>query len=410
MDGLTRAAFLDDLREALAHLYDAAFLRESPLASLLGVANRFDTARALRKILSEAIKSLKPQADDPAQAHAWRIYDSLFYCYIQQMSQRVAADQLAISPRQLRREQQSALEELADLLWRWFDLAARQDTSDAVSSPPNSLVVEELGWLKDLPPEEPTHVDLALANVVALSQSLAQSHGVQLETRVDAELPALAVHPVALNQILLSLLGIAIPRARGGAVTILARSLRWEAEIEIAMCRVERTDVPLEDDERTSASIAQHLASLVGGHLELTPGGGELLARVRLPALEQMPVLAIDDNADTLQLLRRYAAGTRYRLIGIQDPEEALRRVSQIQPEIILLDVMMPQVDGWQLLSRLREHPQTSHIPVVVCTILCQQALARSLGAAGFVRKPITRQAFLAALDAQVAERRPVPD
>jgi len=73
-------------------------------------------------------------------------------------------------------------------------------------------------------------------------------------------------------------------------------------------------------------------------------------------------------------------------------------------PQIIVLDVMMPQTDGWRVLSRLRQHPLTSNIPVIVCTILAQEALALSLGANAFLRKPVTRQAFLAALDRQVGD------
>ncbi len=115
-----------------------------------------------------------------------------------------------------------------------------------------------------------------------------------------------------------------------------------------------------------------------------------------------MPVLAIDDNTDTLQLLQRYTAGTQYRLIGTRDPEQALSLAEKLSPQIIVLDVMMPQVDGWKVLGRLQQHPLTGHIPIVVCTILAQEALALSLGASAFIRKPITRQEFLAALDHQV--------
>ena len=60
---------------------------------------------------------------------------------------------------------------------------------------------------------------------------------------------------------------------------------------------------------------------------------------------------------------------------------------------------MMPQLDGWELLGRLRQHPRTSYIPIVVHTILPQEELALSLGASAFIQKPVTRQAFLAALD-----------
>jgi CheY-like chemotaxis protein len=126
-----------------------------------------------------------------------------------------------------------------------------------------------------------------------------------------------------------------------------------------------------------------------------------------LPAHEQLPVLAIDDNVDTLRMLQRYTSGTRYHLVGTQDPEESLNLVEQISPQIIVLDVMMPQVDGWRVLGRLRQHPLTERVPVVVCSILAQEELAFSLGASGFVRKPVTRRAFLAALDQQMNLREP---
>ena len=60
---------------------------------------------------------------------------------------------------------------------------------------------------------------------------------------------------------------------------------------------------------------------------------------------------------------------------------------------------MMPQVDGWEVLGQLQQTAATQQTPVVVCTILADAELALSLGAAAFVRKPVTREAFLAALD-----------
>jgi CheY-like chemotaxis protein len=112
-----------------------------------------------------------------------------------------------------------------------------------------------------------------------------------------------------------------------------------------------------------------------------------------------LPVLVIDDNADTLQLLRRYTAGTRYRLVGTRDPDQALGIACETDPQVVVLDVMMPQVDGWKVLGRLRQHPLTGHLPIVVYTILAQEELALSLGASAFLRKPVTQQRFLAVLD-----------
>jgi CheY-like chemotaxis protein len=122
-----------------------------------------------------------------------------------------------------------------------------------------------------------------------------------------------------------------------------------------------------------------------------------------LPALEGLPVLAIEDNVDVLQMLERFTAGTPYRLIGVNEPEQALTLAQKLAPQIIVLDVMMPKINGWKLLGRLRQHPATGRIPVIISTILPQEELALSLGANAFLRKPITRRAFLAALDQQVA-------
>ena len=66
---------------------------------------------------------------------------------------------------------------------------------------------------------------------------------------------------------------------------------------------------------------------------------------------------------------------------------------------MIVVDIMMPQVDGLQVLSRFRHHPMLGKIPVLVCSVLPQKDLAASLGASGFLQKPIRREPFLAALD-----------
>jgi CheY-like chemotaxis protein len=118
-----------------------------------------------------------------------------------------------------------------------------------------------------------------------------------------------------------------------------------------------------------------------------------------LPIVEGVPILVIDDNADTLRLLQRYLSGTRYHFMGARDPEQALAMTKQTMPRVIVMDVMMSGVDGWELLGRLRTHPATRNVPVIVCTILPHEPLALTLGAAGFLRKPVSRDAFLAALN-----------
>jgi len=77
----------------------------------------------------------------------------------------------------------------------------------------------------------------------------------------------------------------------------------------------------------------------------------------------------------------------------------AIALAEKLAPRTILLDVMMPEVDGWELLGRLSSHPVTADIPVVVCTILAQRDLALLMGASAFLRKPFTRGELLAVLD-----------
>ena len=409
---LTSEQFLKHLRDGLNHLYDPDRLRRSPLALLFDVADRFDTPSSLQRILTDAIESLKPKPDESPRSHSRRIYDLLLYRYVQQFSQQEVANQLGISVRHLRREQRAALEILGYRLWEQFDLEAKLcgDTTVETATPATEIgptVNDELAWLKDAPPEKATELSQALPAVLDLARPLAAQHRVRLKTVLTGDLPTLAVHPVALRQAILNLLGIAIHRAAGGQVRISARSLRWEIEIRVQCVDSPAGPWPAPDGEKNSLDIARRLADLCGCRLTLSAGKETFDATLVLPALEQLPVLVIDDNADTLQLLQRYAAGTRYRLIGTQDPEQALSLAEEFSSQIILLDVMMPQVDGWEVLGRLRQHPLTGHIPVVVCTILAQKELALSLGASGFVRKPITRQAFLATLDRQTARMGP---
>jgi CheY-like chemotaxis protein len=409
-DILTNDQFLKHLRDALNHLYDPDRLRQSPLATLFGVGDRFDTPARLQCILTEAIESLESEADEAPRSRSRRIYDLLLYRYVQQFSQQEVANQLGLSVRHLRREQHAALEVLACRLWEQFHLETklRGDADVAVvqgasgDSTGGPSVNDELAWLRDAPPER-SDLDQTLTAVQDLVQPLAVQHEVHLEITLADTLPNLAVHPVALRQILLNLLSLAI-RQTDDQVCILVRSLRWEVEIHVQCAKSSSGSPPVWGGEDSSLDMARRLVRLCGGMLTTSDDKSTFEVTLVLPALEQLPVLGIDDNADTLQLLRRYTANTRYRFIGVQDPEQALGLAEQFSPQIIVLDVMMPQIDGWEVLGRLRQHPLTSRLPIIVCTILAQEELALSLGASALVCKPITRQDFLSALDQQVAQ------
>jgi CheY-like chemotaxis protein len=414
LDERSRESLTKCVRDALNHLQDPSYLRRSPLALLFGLANRSDTPAALQRILVGAIEALEPRSDESPDSRAWRMYESVFYRYVEGFRQEDVADQLGMSVRQLRREQRAAFEALAYRLCDQFDLdlggKGPEEAASGGLSPTNSAALnDELAWLEDVLPESPTDLGQVMCAAVDLVRSIAAQHQVRLQMDLDSSLPLVAMDPVAARQTLLNLFSVAIGRAcPGSQVLVSATVLQWDVQVDVR-CSESRPGQEGSADEVVSLGIARRLVQMCGGRTQVSTDGTSFAATLALPALEQLPILAVDDNADTLQLLRRYTTGTRYRLIETRDPEQALLLAERHSPKVIVLDVMMPRVDGWEVLGRLREHPLTRQIPIVVCTILAQEELALSLGASGFVRKPITRQALLAALDRQLGPKVKAP-
>jgi CheY-like chemotaxis protein len=404
---IIKERFVESLRDALAHLYDPNRLRQSPLVPLFGLADQHDPPLALQRLLTEAIVALEPEPDVPSHAPAWRIYDLLFCRYVQQLAAEQVANQLGLSIRQMRRTQHGALEALAHRLQGQLAPGAEMDDTGpqptASISDAGATVDEELGWLRHVTLDEPTSLAKELPVVLDLVRPLVIKYRIHLEVEPAHALPALAVHQTALNQMLLNLISVAVSQSVAGRVVISARCQQHRLEVSVRGESLVAAQKTLSRDDMANLDITQKLAHLCGGELILATNDGLLTATLALPTAEQLVVLAIDDNADTLQLLQRYTVGTRYHLIGTREPDGIPGLADRHCAHIIVLDVMMPRVDGWQILGQLRQHPLTSHIPIIVCTILAQEELALALGASRFVRKPLTQQAFLEALN-QVAQ------
>ena len=411
MEAVTYEQFVGSLRSALHHLYNPVHLRASPLIALLGLADEFDSAAALQQTLAQAVRRLKPSEDEPPQSRAWRVYDTLNFHYLRQLSRDAVALQLGISERQLRREQRVALEVLAQHLWPQIEHAAiqiqtpTQPAATLIQLPADAdqALIEELAWLKTPTPEQRMPLGAALQTVHRLAQPLAQQWQTSLQIEAPVGLADLPVAPLPLRSILLTILSVAIPRAGQNAVLIAAARQGATLEFRVT-CEERPTDAqPFSAKEMAGLEMARNLAVFYDAHLSLPQAGEASFAvTLALPAPEQIPVLVIDDNADWLALLQRYATDSRYQVVGTRDPTGAHSLAEQLQPSVILLDVMMHHVDGWQILSDLRHAPATHLIPIVICTILPVEELALALGANAFLQKPITQYQFLRTLDEQV--------
>ncbi len=110
-------------------------------------------------------------------------------------------------------------------------------------------------------------------------------------------------------------------------------------------------------------------------------------------------VLVIDDDPLVLDLLRRFLGSRGYAATTVENGKEGLRLARKIAPDAITLDVIMPQMDGWAVLKALKDDPGLADIPVIMLTIIEEKSLGFSLGAAGYLSKPVNQKELLRLLE-----------
>ncbi|WP_237480380.1 response regulator [Lichenibacterium dinghuense] len=110
-------------------------------------------------------------------------------------------------------------------------------------------------------------------------------------------------------------------------------------------------------------------------------------------------VLVIDDDADQRALMTRFLHREGFRARAASNGETGLELARSLRPRAILLDVMMPGLDGWSVLSALKADPDLADVPVVMVTFVDQRGVAQALGAADYVLKPVRWERFKAVMD-----------
>ncbi|MGJ3251033.1 MAG: sensor histidine kinase [Elainellaceae cyanobacterium] len=110
-------------------------------------------------------------------------------------------------------------------------------------------------------------------------------------------------------------------------------------------------------------------------------------------------LLVVDDNPDNLRVLSQFLGQSDYEVLVARDGETAIRRAEYASPQLILLDVMMSGIDGFETCRRLKSNPATQHIPVIFVTALSEtvdRVKGLSLGAVDFITKPFQHDEILA--------------
>jgi len=106
-------------------------------------------------------------------------------------------------------------------------------------------------------------------------------------------------------------------------------------------------------------------------------------------------VLVIDDDQTARDLIADYLRQAGFSVVTATGGRDGLRLAKQYHPLAITLDVMMPDLDGWTVLSALRGNPELAAIPVVMATIVDEQRHGMTLGAAGYLTKPVDREKLI---------------
>lgn len=411
---VSSSVFIPTLRLTLSHLYDPNYLRASKLTELLGIPEPADRVATLRKILQGSIEATHPDPKAPLDSNPKRIHQILFYRFIEQSSQKEVASEMLLSVRQIQRLEAAAIRQLALQLERDYPFAIdweeESEESDLESAPPADKPSEEavarpayelqmeIDWLKRSYPIEPLHLDDLLLPLLKMISPLLETHAVRVDNQTRELIVPFQGNQTALRQALLNVITLIIPALKNGQIHFLP-----EIQPEWVCLDIEAWpfagDVAF--DQNDNIRVAQQLVEVSKGTMSWSgPDNQDSKFRIQLCFQRaHLPVVfVIDDNEDAQLLFERCLDNTAFRYSGTRDPLAVIPLIEQLRPNIIILDVMLPGQDGWEILSQLRRNAQTENIPIIISTILPQQELALMLGANDFLRKPFTKKELLAVL------------
>ena len=273
------------------------------------------------------------------------------------------------------------------------------------------------------------------ASVLSTMSGLIKDKPIQMKRIIEPNLPTVRADPIRIRQVMINLLSNATkftdegdiviqvgltPATNGSnelkiSVTDTGPGITKEDQIKLFQAFSQVDDSPTRKAGGTGLglSICQNIINMHGGRIwvESEVGVGSTFY-FTLPLFRKeninehtsslngtKTILAIDDDLQVIGLYERYLQPQGYQVIPLSDATRAVERVKQVKPFAITLDIMMPGVDGWQILDNLKSDPETRDIPIIVCSIIDDLEKGFNLGATDYLVKPIMEDDIVNALD-----------
>jgi CheY-like chemotaxis protein len=417
-----REEFCQQVSDALKHLYDYPYLEKHPLAlQYWPDIQRTGPSRAqqLSRFLLESLEALNPPDQSYKGTSRAQYYTLLAYRYVEERPLEDIMRELGYSRRQFFREQRKAIAMLAALLREKLpepppsptafgtDTAEPQERDsqpETLPTGPSDLLDAEAE--RFLAQRQSVDIGQVVQGALQVVGQLADQRGVTLTDDLGLQLPPVYTSRTLIRQVFLRALSNLI--AQPGA-----QRVRIQARHEGQRVVVELTAEPgppdphdkTEDTRVRELEYVQRLVEMMGGDwqgIEARPGS--CICRFDFPVKSHKLLLVVEDNEAVIKAFRRYLTSYDYQVIGTATGAEAIQLARELNPTAITLDVMMPTQDGWEVLQELKSDPLTQYIPVIICSVLENPELARSLGAVAYLRKPVTQSDLLDVLDSLDAD------
>jgi CheY-like chemotaxis protein len=314
------------------------------------------------------------------------------------------AASLNISGRQLRRDRAAAYEALASILQdRYLPL---EPPAPPPSEEPLRSESERLAQQK-----EPVDLSELIEGLIPLLQPLARQQEIHLISHLEPELPKPWVNRILIRQSLIGLASHALASLPLAQLAFEAHRVEGEIRLGLRLRYRRSADVVLPPPSKGGTrgveapllepllkSVETLVSALNSQLCQEQVGPEEAAIWLLLPEGVERLVLVVDDNEELFALFQRYVTGQPYRLIHAASVDEALVLLPSARPDMIILDLMLPNRDGWELLQILHSNADTAQIPVAVCSILDDPELAFSWGAQLYLKKPVGSLELLQAL------------